>query len=126
MIMARAAPSSMPAPLLHLVLDPRMQRFVARRMANDRRVCTNPITSLYDLPHLMESLLANRVIVNRAQNITTEEQKKWKITGWSSVVPGVIFHGHLAASHWQLTSCGTNNIMGYVKLIMLLSQLSLA
>ena len=41
-------PSSMPCPLLHFTLDPRKQRFVARKIAKAILAQTHPITSECD------------------------------------------------------------------------------
>ena len=62
MMMANPAPSSIPGPLLHFNLDPRMHRFVALRMAKDIRACTHPITSLQGFCHFIASFSATRFI----------------------------------------------------------------
>ena len=46
MVKASPATSSMPVPLLHFTLDPRMHKFVTRRIANNILVWTQPITTI--------------------------------------------------------------------------------
>ena len=67
----KPAPSSMPCPLLHFTLDPRKQRFVARKIAKAILARTHPITSECDFSHFIAIWSHKRFIMCCASWPTT-------------------------------------------------------
>ena len=102
-VRAKPAPSSIPIPLLHFSLDPPTHHF-ALTITKDSLVCIHPITLLYGLLHLVESLSAKPCPVNPSFHARRPSPILRKGKGILHSLTGRHMNGHQCLRHkYQIT-----------------------